>query len=132
MKNNVYDEMNPKELQEFFEQLTTEQFAKNSRFFDTMPKLRHTVKVKILILVLMNETLLEGMQSFLGYSFHMIVWEVITRVNFNMMQHYKYSLTELDNMIPWEREIYVGMLEQYIKEEKEQNDREKENQGEDK
>ena len=33
-----------------------------------------------------------------------------------MMQHHKYSLTELDNMMPWEREIYVGMLIEYIKE----------------
>ena len=36
-----------------------------------------------------------------------------------MMQHHKYSLTELDNMIPWEREIYVQMLVDYIKEENE-------------
>jgi hypothetical protein len=34
------------------------------------------------------------------------------------MQHHKYSLTELDNMIPWEREIYVTMLTQYLEEEK--------------
>lgn len=34
-----------------------------------------------------------------------------------MMQHYKYSLTELDDMIPWEREIYMGLLRQYIEEE---------------
>ena len=34
-----------------------------------------------------------------------------------MMQHHQYSLTELDNMIPWEREIYVDMLVEYIKEE---------------
>jgi len=33
------------------------------------------------------------------------------------MQHHKYSLTELDNMMPWEREIYVAMLVQYIEEE---------------
>lgn len=33
------------------------------------------------------------------------------------MQHHKYSLTELENMIPWEREIYVAMLVQYIEEE---------------
>ena len=26
------------------------------------------------------------------------------------MQHHKYSLTELENMMPWEREIYVGLL----------------------
>lgn len=33
------------------------------------------------------------------------------------MQHHKYSLTELDNMLPWERDIYVTMLIQYIEEE---------------
>ena len=30
------------------------------------------------------------------------------------MQHHKYSLTELEAMLPWEREIYVNMLIQYI------------------
>jgi hypothetical protein len=33
------------------------------------------------------------------------------------MQHHKYSLTELENMLPWERDIYVTMLIQYIEEE---------------
>jgi hypothetical protein len=36
-----------------------------------------------------------------------------------MMQHHKYSLTELENMIPWERELYVTLLIQYIEEENE-------------
>ena len=35
------------------------------------------------------------------------------------MQHHKYSLEEIENMLPWEREIYVGLLMQYIKDEKE-------------
>ena len=35
------------------------------------------------------------------------------------MQHHKYSLEELDNMMPWEREIYVGMLNEHIREENE-------------
>jgi hypothetical protein len=35
------------------------------------------------------------------------------------MQHHKYSLTELENMIPWERDVYVAMLIQYIEEENE-------------
>ena len=39
--------------------------------------------------------------------------------NFSLMQHHKYSLTELENMMPWERDIYVGMLINYIKEENE-------------
>jgi hypothetical protein len=33
------------------------------------------------------------------------------------MQHHKYSLTELETMIPWERDIYITMLMQYIEEE---------------
>ena len=40
------------------------------------------------------------------------------------MHHHKYSLTELDNMIPWEKEIYVTMLSNYIKEENERRRRE--------
>ena len=35
------------------------------------------------------------------------------------MQHHKYSLTEIENMIPWERDVYVGLLVNYIKEENE-------------
>ena len=40
------------------------------------------------------------------------------------MQHHKYSLTELENMIPFEREIYLGLLEQHIREENERIERE--------
>ena len=40
------------------------------------------------------------------------------------MQHHKYSLTELDSLMPWEKEIYVGMLTSYIKEENDKRRRE--------
>jgi hypothetical protein len=33
------------------------------------------------------------------------------------MQHHKYSLSELEDMIPWERDIYVTLLIQFIEEE---------------
>ena len=39
------------------------------------------------------------------------------KINFALMQHHKYSLTELENMMPWEREIYLALLQQYIEEE---------------
>ena len=39
------------------------------------------------------------------------------RINFALMQHHKYSLTELENMIPGEKEIYLAFLQQYIEEE---------------
>jgi len=38
------------------------------------------------------------------------------------MQHHKYSLSELEDMIPWEREVYVSLLVNYLKEEKERRE----------
>jgi hypothetical protein len=35
-----------------------------------------------------------------------------------MIQHHNWSLTELENMMPWEREVYVGLLIEHIEEEK--------------
>lgn len=40
--------------------------------------------------------------------------------NFTLMHHHKYSLNELDNLIPWEKRIYVSMLVSFIKEQNEQ------------
>ena len=42
------------------------------------------------------------------------------------MQHHKYSITEIENMIPWERDIYVNLLINYIKEENDRRKREQE------
>jgi hypothetical protein len=39
------------------------------------------------------------------------------KTNFALMQHHKYSLTELEDMIPWERDIYVRMLMKWLKDE---------------
>lgn len=41
------------------------------------------------------------------------------QTNFALMQHHKYSLEDLDNMLPWERTVYVTMLLRYIEEENE-------------
>ena len=36
------------------------------------------------------------------------------KINFSLMQHHKYSLTEIENMMPWERDIYLTLLQEYI------------------
>ena len=46
------------------------------------------------------------------------------KTNFGMMQYHKYSLTEIENMMPGEREIYIGLLMEHIKEENERIERE--------
>jgi len=42
------------------------------------------------------------------------------KVNFGLMQHHNWSLEEIENMIPWERDVYMNLLMQHIEEE---NDR---------
>lgn len=41
------------------------------------------------------------------------------KMNFNLMQHHQYSLSELENMIPWEREVFIKMLADWIEKENE-------------
>ena len=46
-----------------------------------------------------------------------------------MMQHHNYSLTELENMLPWEREIYLGLLVNFIEEERQSIEEQKRKSG---
>ena len=39
------------------------------------------------------------------------------KINFALIQHHKYSLTEIENMMPWERDIYLALLKDYIESE---------------
>ena len=40
------------------------------------------------------------------------------QLNFSLMQYHKYSLTEIENMMPWERDVYVALLKNHLEEEK--------------
>ena len=55
-----------KELTEFIEQLNSAQFKEIEKFFDTMPKLSHTVKVKNPNTKVESEIVIEGLQNFFG------------------------------------------------------------------
>jgi T4 bacteriophage base plate protein len=55
-----------KELNEFIEQLTSSQFKQIEKFFETMPKLSHTIKVKNPNTGVENDIVLEGLTSFFG------------------------------------------------------------------
>jgi hypothetical protein len=47
------------------------------------------------------------------------------KTNFAMMQHHKYSLAELEDMIPFEREVYTHMLVTFLEEEKKKIEQQK-------
>ena len=51
--------------------------------------------------------------------------EAYFRLNFALIQYHKYSLTEIENMMPWERDIYVELLKQHLEEEKQKQEQRK-------
>ena len=114
--------MTEKDIDDFVDQLTTEQFERMSDFFNSMPKLRHAIKVTNPKTKVKSEVVWRVRIFFRIALSHDSLYNYY-ETNFALMQHHKYSLTELDNMIPFEREIYVNLLMQWIKEE---NERQKE------
>ena len=59
-------DISEKEINNFIDELTGEQFERVVEFFNTMPKLRHVVKVKNPKTKVESEVVLEGLESFLG------------------------------------------------------------------
>ena len=47
------------------------------------------------------------------------------KTNFALMQHHKYSLTEIENLYPWERQVYVSLLLQYLDNLKQEQEKQK-------
>jgi hypothetical protein len=41
------------------------------------------------------------------------------KTNFALIQHHKYSLSDIENMLPWERMIYINLLKGYLKDQEE-------------
>ena len=107
-----------KELLEFMDSMDSVQFQMVQKFFETMPKLSHTVEITNPKTGVKSDVVIEGLQSFSISSSHESL-ENYYRTNFVMVQHHKWDLEQLENMMPWEREVYVQMLIEFIEEENE-------------
>ena len=59
-------DMSEKDISEFIDQMSGEQFERIINFFNTMPRLKHTVEVVNPKTKVKSEVVLEGLQSFLG------------------------------------------------------------------
>jgi len=59
-------DISEKEINDFIDQMTTEQFSLVMNFFDTMPKLRHVISIKNPKTEVESEVIVEGLASFLG------------------------------------------------------------------
>ena len=60
-----------------------------------------------------------GSQRFFYLTFRDVNLKGYYSNMFTLVHQYKYTLTELENMIPWERDMYIGMVNNWVKEETE-------------
>ena len=48
--------------------------------------------------------------------------EGVLRTNFALMQHHSYSLSDIEGLIPWERDLYITMLLDHLEKEKQRQE----------
>ena len=64
--DEIYDSFTSKEAKDFIGDMNNAQFTKIQNFFETMPKLTHTLKVENPNTKVVNEVVLEGLAAFFG------------------------------------------------------------------
>jgi len=100
-ENGMYyvNESPKEEFVLFLESLTQEQFDRITAFFEKLPKIEYDIDTKC--------TFRDA--NLKSYYNNM----------FTLTHQYKYTLTELENMIPWERDMYISMVNSWVREETE-------------
>ena len=106
-----------KEVVNFLEQMNSAQFKEIETFFDTMPKLSHTVDIINPNTKKEEHCRVGGFIVFFRIGMIHMDLENYYKLNFALMQYHKYSLTEIENLMPWERDVYVTLLKQHLEEE---------------
>ena len=100
--------------------MTNSQLEKVQQFFETAPRLEHTFTVPNPNTGVESEYTLRSTE-FSDALFHNSL-EGYYKTNFALMQHHKYSLSEIENMNPFERQVYVSLLMQYLEQVKQQQE----------
>lgn len=66
-----------------------------------------------------------GNIGFFLLSFLYIDLESYYRINFSLLHDHEFSLMEIEEMMPWERDVYLILLREWIKEEKQRMENER-------
>ena len=86
-------------MTDFIEQLNTNQFKDVQNFFNTMPRLKHTIKVKNPKTKKESEITLSGLNDFFQDFLSHDSLENYYHTNFSLMQHHNYSLSDIENLL---------------------------------
>lgn len=110
-------ESSEKDLKDFVENLTSGQFKAVTNFFDGLPCVEvvssyQTSDGK------QREIKLKGLFEYINFFFSHLNLQLYYMQNFQMKYHHNYSLQEIENMIPFERSVYIEQIRAHLNQEK--------------
>jgi len=104
------------EIIEFVQNLSTKQFKSIINYFDSLPYVEFLPEYKTSDGQTRTVSI-RGIFAFIDFFFNHLTLEFFYRQNFQMNYFHNYSLTEINNMIPWERSVYVAQIQSHITDE---------------
>lgn len=105
-----------KEIIEFIQNLTPQQFNTIIGYFDSLPAAEIIPEYKTSDGEL-RKVSIKGIFNFINFFFNHLTLDLFYRQNFQMKYHHNYTLTEIENMIPWERAVYMEQIRKHLNEE---------------
>jgi hypothetical protein len=110
-------ELSEKEITEFIENLTSIQFKSITDYFDSLPQVEIISKYETLDGV-KREIKIKGLFDYINFFFSHLNLQLFYTQNFQMKYQHNYSLEEIENMIPFERAVYVEQVRAHLNKEK--------------
>lgn len=98
----------------FVESFSRDHIDMIRKFIDTIPSVQTTIEFKCRKCKKPTKIVVTGIAAFFKVAMAHMSLINYYKENFSMMQYHGYSLTELEAMLPWEREIYVALLSEHI------------------
>jgi len=105
-----------KEIVEFIQNLTPQQFNMIIEYFDSLPSIQISSNYKTSDGVT-RQINIKGLFNFINFFFDHLTLDLYYRQNFQMKYHHHYSLDEIETMIPWERTVYLEQIRNHLKQE---------------
>ena len=110
-------ELSEKEITEFIENLTSIQFKSITDYFDSLPQVEIISKYETSDGV-KREIKIKGLFDYINFFFSHLNLQLFYTQNFQMKYQHNYSLEEIENMIPFERAVYVEQVRAHLNKEK--------------
>jgi hypothetical protein len=105
------------EVIDFVKNLTNEQMKKVLNYFDNITKLEINKQYKTSDDIERSISI-KGIFNYLNFFFEHLNIQSLYKQLFQLKYYHNYELSEIENMIPWEKTVYIEQIKEHLDEEK--------------